>query len=182
VDELDAAGDRGGEADAVVGPEHVVVHRLGHGQDLDALAGQPLGERQGVVATDGDQPVQAQALHHLQAVAGEVERPLGLELALAGQERRHVLGLDLARVGPAGVQEGAAGAVDGADGVLGQRLHAVVLGLVAVEVVVEQPRPAAAQPDDLIAAVGGGVHQRLDAGVEPGDVAATGQYTNPGHG
>ena len=181
VDELHAAGDRGREADAVVGAEDVVVHRLGHGQDLHALAGQPLGVRQGVVAADGDQPVQAEPLDHGQAVAGEVERPLGLELALPGQEPGHVGGRDLGRVGPAGVQEGPAGAVDGAHLALGQRLHAVVLGLVGVQVVVEQPGPAAPQPHHLVAAVGGGVHQRLDAGVEPGNVAATGEHADPGH-
>ena len=37
----------------------------------------------------------AQALDHGQAVAGEVERPLGLELALAGQERRDVGGREI---------------------------------------------------------------------------------------
>src|SRR4029453_17401080 len=97
-------------------------------------------------------------------------------------ERGHVLGLDLARVGPAGVQEGPAGAVDGAHHLLGEGLRAVVLGLVGVQVVVEQAGPAAAQPHDLVAAVGGGVHQRPDAGVEPGDVAATGEHADPGHG
>src|ERR687890_243193 len=55
------------------------------------------------------------------------------------------------------------------------------LWLVAVEVVVEQPRPAAAQADNLVAAVGGGVHERLDAGVEAGDVAASGEHADPGH-
>src|SRR4029453_9845022 len=116
-----------------------------------------------------------------QTVAGEVEGALGLGLALGGQEPGHVAGGDLGRVGPAGVQEGPAGAVDGAHLVLGQRLHAVVLGALGVQVVVEQPGPAPTQPQDLIAAVGGRVHQRLDARVQAGDVAATGQHTDPGH-
>src|SRR5512132_1952440 len=114
-------------------------------------------------------------------MAGEVEGALGLELALAGQERWHVGGGDLGRVGPAGVQKGPTGPVDGAHLVLSQRLHAVVLGGVGVQVIVEQPGPAPPQPEDLIAAVGGGIHQRLDARVQAGDIAATGQHTNPGH-
>src|SRR3546814_7973629 len=33
VDRLDRAADRGREADAIVGAEDVVIHRLGHGND-----------------------------------------------------------------------------------------------------------------------------------------------------
>src|SRR3546814_18127348 len=37
VDRLDRAADRGREADAIVGAEDVVIHRLGHGNDGHAL-------------------------------------------------------------------------------------------------------------------------------------------------
>ena len=179
MNELHTAGHRGREANAVVGPEHIVVHRLGHGQDLD-LPSQPLGIRQGVIALDGDQPVQAEAVDHGQTMAGEVERPLGLELALAGQEPRHVGRLDLGRVGPAGVQE----RPPVRSMVRTSRFPAAAHtgpGTGRRPGCSPTARPSPPQPDDLIAPVHRRVHQGLDARVEPGDVAATGQHTNTGH-
>ena len=60
VDRLLGAGDRGREADAVLGPLDVVVHRLGDGHERHAGVHQHLRVRQRVVAADGHQDVDAE--------------------------------------------------------------------------------------------------------------------------
>ena len=59
VDRLGRDGDRGVEAERVVGGAEVVVDRLGHADDADAVVGQPLRDAEGVLAADRDQRVDA---------------------------------------------------------------------------------------------------------------------------
>ena len=73
LDGVHGAGDGGGEADAVLGIPHVVVHRLGDGDDLHALAVELGGVAQGVVAADGDQVIEPEGLDVLQDGGGDVE-------------------------------------------------------------------------------------------------------------
>ena len=47
------------EAERVVGAGEVVVDRLRHADDVDAVVGQPLGHAERVLAADRDQPVEA---------------------------------------------------------------------------------------------------------------------------
>jgi len=53
------------EADAEIGPVHIVVHGLRHTDDLHPLIGQPLGDGQRIIAADGDQRRQPQLLERL---------------------------------------------------------------------------------------------------------------------
>ena len=141
---VDRARDRSREADAVVGAEDVVVHRLGDGDDADAGVMQDVGEAQGVVATDGDQRVEAEGLDHAHGVLGAIDLAAVLLHAVAGaHEGRHAIGLDVARVGARRVQDRAAGAVDLAYGLGGQgdSPGADRSGIGRVDV--EEARPAA---------------------------------------
>ena len=79
VDELHAAGDRGREADAVVGAVDVVVHRLRDRDHRDALVVHAERVRERVVAADRDQHVDPERLDHAQGVIGEVERPVAVD-------------------------------------------------------------------------------------------------------
>ena len=89
VNKLDAARDGGGEADAVVGAEDIVVHRLGDSDHAQALAVQPHRERERVVAADRHQRVDAQVLQHSQDVRRAVDRFAALPRRCeAGQELR----------------------------------------------------------------------------------------------
>src|SRR5438046_4179470 len=55
LDGIAGAGDRGREADAVLGVADVVVHGLRDGDDLDAEVVELGGVTDGVVAANGDQ-------------------------------------------------------------------------------------------------------------------------------
>ena len=103
VDRLDRAADRGREADAIIGAEDVIVHRLGHRDHRHALRGEMGGEAQGAVAAQRDHRVDAERVEHLQHVAGPVAFLLG------------------PRVAARGVEDGAAGPVDAAHALAGER-------------------------------------------------------------
>ena len=149
-----------------------------------AMSGTPLscerlGEAERVVAADGHQVVEAQALDVLEHDGRQVVesspsvvivgRLLGGEVrAAAGRARI------LPRVGPRGVEHRAAGPVDGprVDAVEG---HDVARVGRARRALVGQALPAAADAEDLVAELGGAVGDALDDAVEAGDVAAAGQ-------
>ena len=96
MDELDTAGDRRRESDAVVGAVDVVVHRLRDGDHRDALVVESKAVRQGVVAADRDERVEPEPLDHPDRVRGEVERAIADRLV--GEEVGHVARLDAAGV------------------------------------------------------------------------------------
>jgi hypothetical protein len=152
----------------------VVVHGLGNGDDLDPFVVEAQGVGEGVVASDGDDHVDALGLQDAQHVGGEVERRL--PGGGAGQERGHPVGSHLGGVGSRGVEHGAAAAVDGAhrrrvqgQGVGGDALRVVGIG-------VEQPRPAAADAHHTVPGDCCPEYHRFDTGVESRDVAAPGEY------
>ena len=66
VGHLDGAGDAGAEADAVIGAGHIIVHRLGDGDDFEAFLVQAHAIAQGIIAADGDQVIDAQEIQVLQ--------------------------------------------------------------------------------------------------------------------
>ena len=174
VDEVDGAGDGGGEADAVVGAVDVVVHRLRDGDDGEALVRQAERERQRVVAADRHERVDGEPLEHGEAVLGQVVRPVAGDLV--GQERGHLGGLDPSRVRAGAVEDGAAGAVDGPHrggvehhGAGGHRGR-------VVRVAVQQPGPPTTQPDRRVALRRHAGDHRLDARVEARDVTSPGQH------
>ena len=157
VDRLDRAADRGREADAIIGAEDVIVHRLGDRDDRHALRREMRREAQGAVAAQGDHGVDAELLE-------DVEHPLGL---VALRQR--------ARIGARGVEDGAAHPVDPANAFAGQR-QAVGGDAGRIGRVDRQhPLPAAAEAGHLPAEIVGGQGDRADAGVEPRHVAAAGQ-------
>jgi hypothetical protein len=134
-----------------------------------------VGQR--VVAADGDQGVDPEVVHHLQHVAAAVER-LGLAATLAREEARQIGPPHLPRVGPRGVQHRPARAVDGTHRLPRQPLDPGLPVAVVVRIDVERAGPAAAEAVDLPALLLRMVDDRLDAGVEPRDVAAPGQHAN----
>ncbi len=72
VGQLDGAGDAGAEADAVIGAGHIVIHRLGDGDDLDALLVQAHAVAQRIIAADGDQVIDAQEIQVLEHLGGQI--------------------------------------------------------------------------------------------------------------
>jgi hypothetical protein len=95
------------------------------------------------------------------------------------EEFRHILGADLARVGAAGVQKRAAGAVNRAHHILVQPDRIAVDAFLIVAVQLQQAAPPAANADDLMALVHRAIDDRFDAGVKTGDITAAGQNANP---
>src|SRR5690606_30753664 len=136
---------------------------------------------EGVVAPDRDQRLDAQPLEHPQHVRRAVRRAgLRVVLELALEELRHHLRLHAAGIRARGVQVGAAVAVDRADVRAREAPEAIGVLLVgAVEVEVEEAAPTTRDADHLDAGLLGAVDDRLDAGVEPGDVTPAGQNSDP---
>src|SRR5713226_4558082 len=115
-DEFFRARDGGGEANAVFRALDIVVHRLGNGDDGHARSGESGGEAEGVVA-DGDEAGDAEAVeifedHGSEVVVFAVARKFFD--ALRGDTLGKLGFGHFARVGARGVQDGAAGSVDGA--------------------------------------------------------------------
>src|SRR5467141_4893721 len=81
LDSCAGAGDRGREADAVLGVADVVVHRLRDGDDFDTEFVELGRITKRVVAADGDQVFDAEPREVRQHLAGEVPR-LGRHAAL----------------------------------------------------------------------------------------------------
>ena len=86
LDGIAGAGDRGREADAVLGVADVVVHRLRDGDDLDAEFVELGRVTERVVAADGDQVFDAEPREVRQHLAGEVPG-LGCDAALGDSAR-----------------------------------------------------------------------------------------------
>ena len=178
-DHVHRAADGGGEADAVVGAEDVVVHRLRDPDDRDSLLGQALGEGERVVAADRDQRLEMQPLDRADRLRRQVHEPRLVRRRRRGEQVRG----DLARrhgggVGARGVEDRPAGAVDRARAALGQPHRPLRLRLGAVRPGVQQRRPAAPQPPHFPARVLEDPGQRLDRHVEAGDVAAAGEHAH----
>ena len=178
VDEVHTAGDGGGEADAEIGAEDVVVHRLGDADDGEAFAVDAGCISQCIFPSDGYQYVNLKMLQRSQYVVGEVERLAVVQFRLGTQKVRRMRGTHAAGIGARGVQEGAAGAVYGAHYEFIERLKALFAHSRVVGVVKEEAAPATADADGLVPFVNGATDQRLDAGVQSGNISSTSQNTN----
>jgi len=172
VGQADRPGDAGAEPKAVVGAGDIVVHGLGDGDDLDALLVKGDGVAQRVIAPYGDEIIDPQAFDILQDLLGEV---VGLVLVLVAQMGRHIDVGNMARPGAGGVEEGAAGAADFVDDFFCQDLAAFRFIGQFVPVDLDQPRPAAADTDDIVALVDRPDGDGPDGRVEAGDVAPAGE-------
>ena len=150
VQAVDHDPDRGVEADAVLGHGEVVVHGLGAADHGRSLGGEPPGDAQGVVTTDGDERVEAGVLDGAQAL---------LDAAV-----------DLHRVGARAAENGPADVEDALEGAL------VEVGEVAVA---EQALPAVAHLHHASPAGVGHRADGADGGVETGGVAPAGENADP---
>ena len=178
LDRVDGAGDRGREADAVLGVADVVVHRLRDRDHLRAEVVQPRRVGEGVVAADGEEVVEPRALEVREHRARDVVDGAGhaplRRSAPSGSPRpcevRREL-LHLGRVRAARVEERAAGPVDGARVVARERQHVPRAARGIVEIEVREPLPPAADADRPRRRGRRPVDDALDDGVQAGDVA-----------
>ncbi len=150
VDRLHGDVHRGVEAEGVVGRAEVVVDRLRHADDGDALVVQPGGDAEGVLAADDDQGVDAEPG---QVVLDPLDPgPAGTAL--------------LERIRPRRAEDRAAARQDAAHRGDVER-HRVRL---------ERPSPAVAEPEELDPVfLDSPAHHGADNGVQPRAVAAPGQ-------
>src|SRR5690606_23271839 len=117
---------------------------------------QAFAEAERVVAADGDQAIDAQEFQVAQHVRSEVEDALLIgrhRILRIAQEVGHILGLDLGRVGAAGVQKRATGAVDRAYLVLVELAEAVVKGRWFGRVEMKKTAPTTANTHHFVAFV-----------------------------
>src|SRR5215216_3653244 len=178
LDGVAGAGDRGREADAVLGVADVVVHRLRDGDDLDAEFVDLGCVTERVVAADGDQVLDAEPREVSQHLASDVPR-LGCDAALGAERGWTVLAdemirqlLHFRRIGAARVQHGAAAPIDGARVFTVQRDEVVGPAGRVLEVQVREGLPTTAETDDLDVVLTAAICHALDDCVEPGNVAA----------
>ena len=173
-----ARRDGGGEADAVLGVADVVVHRLRHGDDFDALAVEFGGIAESVVAADGDQVVEAEGLDVLEH-AGVMSKTVDGDALLGGlacgnSALRGSAGASSSSTGL--VRElcriRAAGAVDRAGILAIQRQDVARAARRVLQVDVRQAFPAAADADHLAADLAAAIDHRFDDGIQTRDVAA----------
>src|SRR5947209_19518325 len=87
LDGVAGAGDRGREADAVLGVVNVVVHRLRNGNDLDAEFIELGRVAERVVTADGEEMLDAQRREVRQHLLGDVPRVRGDTLTTHGERK-----------------------------------------------------------------------------------------------
>ena len=149
VDRLGGDGQRRVEAERVVGRREVVVDRLGHADDRErVLLEEPRGDAERVLAADGDERVE----------------PLRCEVL------EHALDavLELVRVRPRRAEDRAAARQDPRDRAVVERL----------ELALDEPAPALADADHLVAAVERAPRHRADDRVQTRAVASAGEECN----
>jgi hypothetical protein len=148
VDRLGGDLDGGVEAEGEVGPAEVVVDRLGHPEDGDAVRVQPRGGAERVLAADGDEPVDVER-------AQRVPHPGDTVLALVGVRAR-------------GAQDRPAARQDASSRVDGE----LDVGLL------EHAAPPVEEAEDHVpVAVRGLAHDGADHRVEAGAVSAAGEHS-----
>lgn len=143
VNELHRAGDRRAEADAIIGAVDIIIHRLRNGDygkpslcrrsPKLSVSSPPMGIRRSMPRNS--------RLRSTCGVKSRNRRVVG-QFGVH-QKLGHVNRLDFARIGAAGVQEGAACAVDGAHRVLVELEIALIVGGGIFRVEVEQTPPTA---------------------------------------
>ena len=159
IDRLHRAGDGGREADTIIGAMDIIVHGLGDRNDIAAQARQMRRETQRTVAAQRDQRIDFQRIEDIQHL-----------LRLVALRR-------YPRVAARAVQYRAALPVNAAHPVAVEHHHAVIPrpGIGGIDF--QHAFPAATQPDHVPAALPGRCRDRLDAGIEARDIAATGEYS-----
>ena len=169
VRQLDGARHARPEADAVVRAGHVVVHRLGNGNDLDPFLVEPVAVAERIVPADRNQVVQPQEFDVLEDVWRDVVDVIGV--AVGQMRRNHGLG-QVARAGAGRMQERASGPSRTVHHLLGQDLVALRVVGIRLRNDVHQTGPTAADPDHAVPFAHGADGHGADGGIEAGDVAA----------
>jgi hypothetical protein len=169
VRHLDRPGDAGREADAVVGPGDVVVHRLRERDDLEALLVEADAVRERVVPSDRDQDVDTELPDVREDLGGEVVHLVRVAVAeMLGDVRpRNVRG-----AGPGGVEERPSGPADLVDDLLGELHDAVAVGPPRDPVQLDQAGPAPADAEDPVAVPERPDRDRPDGRVQAGHVSS----------
>ena len=182
VDKLNATGNGGAKTDAIIGAVDIIVHRLGNGDDGKALAMETLAVAQGIVTADGNQRVNAQVLQVLENVGREITgtRVLRFRLGVLWifKKLRYIVGPHPTGIGPARMEEGAAGTVNGPHPLRVQGHHILVKTIRVVSVELQEPPPAAADTKHLVPLTAGAIDNFLYRRVEAGNVPASGQDTD----
>src|SRR5579859_5292222 len=180
MNELDAAGYGGRETETIVGPEDVVVHRLGNSDNGDVLDTEPRGVGERVVTADRHQHVDSEPIQHPRHVWCAVDATIGAgqQVARAAQDLGQPVERHVRWIYATGVQKGPTRAIDRARVLSIQFERAGAQGCRLVGMQFEHAAPATPNADDLPVPLGGGVYESLDAGVETRHVASTSEHTN----
>src|SRR5580704_10398061 len=174
IDGIFGARDGGREADAVFGAVDVVVHGFGNADYGKTFAGEDGGEAERVVAADGDEAVDAEALQIFDHDGSEVVNFAveGEFLQLVGRDvGGNFVGGDFARIGAGSVQPGAAAAVNGASIFAGELAVEAVVAAVGL-IHVGETFPPFANARDGVTHFGGAIDDGFDYGIKARDVPA----------
>ncbi len=157
LDDVSARPHRRVEAEGVVGGVEILVDGLGDADDRPAQVGELLADAEGVLAADGHERVELEALDVPQHL-GRAIHALVADLVLEG-------------IGARRAQVGAAVAVPGAHGV-----HVERPGVLTEAV--EQAFPSVVDADDVDAVVGRAVDEAADRRVQARRVAAAREHAD----
>src|SRR5690349_12742110 len=167
VDHLNGTGNAGAEADAVVGAGDVIVHSLRNADDLEALFVEANAVAQSIVATDGNESVNAKPGEILQDFRSEVVF-LCCELIL---EMRGDIGLsDAAGIGARGMEKGTTGAAGAIDDFFVEKKKIVGVVVVLFSDHVDETGPAVANADNLITFPNGARSDATNSWIEAGNI------------
>ena len=183
VDQLLGPGHRRREPDAVLGAVDVVIHRLRDGDHREALFPDARRVAQRVVAPDRHERTDPEPLKVLEDEGREVELVLAdahLLTTFVVQPVRQPRRTHRRRVGPRGVEDGAAGPIDGprAGPVEVPQEPATI---VEIGVHVGQPLPAAPDAQRFPANLARAVHDALDDRVQARNIAPAGEDSDAFH-
>src|SRR5216683_1996722 len=172
VDHLNGARDAGAEADTVVGAGDVVVHRFRDADDFEAFLVEANAVAEGVIATDGNERVDAEP--------SEIREDFGSEVVLLrGEfvfEMSRDAGLaDTAGIGAGRMEKGTAGAAGAIDDFFVEKRKIIGVVVILLADHIHEASPAVANADDLVAFADGAKSDATNGGVETGNVAASGE-------
>ena len=161
IDRVGRERDRGVEAEAIRRPDNVVVDRLGHTDDRDSAMTELMRNCKGAVAADYDQRAESHFVEHVDAAVG---------IVVDAFRRRHRVRERVAAV--RGAENRPTEPENAGDVARGEDARSPGLDQ-AIETVFET--------NDFNSAVGRGLDDGADDGVESRRVAAAGEDTQSSH-
>ena len=106
VDQGDRAGHAGAEADAVIRPRHIIIHRFRDGDDPETFLVKPHAITECVIPADGNEGINAKKIQVLEDFRRQV---VALFIISISQMQRNILQLNPGGIRTRCMQEGAAG-------------------------------------------------------------------------